>query len=83
MIDLSRNFGKEYALSAGLDHCDADAVVLMDSDMQHPPEMLPLIWAKWREGYDVVYMIAAAAKACLGPLGRPRAVQHLLSALSA
>jgi glycosyltransferase involved in cell wall biosynthesis len=44
VIDLSRNFGKEYALSAGLDHCDADAVVLMDSDMQHPQEMLPVIW---------------------------------------
>jgi hypothetical protein len=41
VIDLSRNFGKEYALSAGLDHCDADAVVLMDSDMQHPPESCP------------------------------------------
>jgi glycosyltransferase involved in cell wall biosynthesis len=69
VIDLSRNFGKEYALSAGLDHCDADAVVLMDSDLQHPPEMLPEMLAKWREGYDVVYMIRGSG-GLPGPLGR-------------
>ena len=46
VIDLSRNFGKEYALTAGLDHCDADAVVVMDSDLQHPPEMLPAMIAE-------------------------------------
>ena len=60
VIDFSRNFGKEYALTAGLDHCDADAVVLMDSDLQHPPEMLPAMLAKWREGYEVVYMVRQA-----------------------
>ena len=57
VIDLSRNFGKEYALTAGLDHAAADAVVLMDSDLQHPPEMLPAMVAKWREGAEVVYMV--------------------------
>jgi polyisoprenyl-phosphate glycosyltransferase len=57
VIDFSRNFGKEYALTAGLDHCDVDAVALMDSDLQHPPEMLPVMLAKWREGYEVVYMV--------------------------
>jgi polyisoprenyl-phosphate glycosyltransferase len=57
VIDLSRNFGKEFALTAGLDYSDADAVVLIDSDLQHPPEMLPAMVAKWREGYEVVYMI--------------------------
>ena len=82
VIDLSRNFGKEYALSAGLDHCDADAVVLMDSDMQHPPEMLPVIWAKWREGYDVVYMIRGKG-GLPGPLGRlARNVFYLLFRLT-
>jgi glycosyltransferase involved in cell wall biosynthesis len=40
VIDLSRNFGKDYALTAGLDHCRGDAVVLMNADLQHPPELL-------------------------------------------
>jgi glycosyltransferase involved in cell wall biosynthesis len=57
VIDLSRNFGKEYALTAGLDHADADAVVLIDSDLQHPPEMLKAMIDKWREGAEVVYMV--------------------------
>jgi glycosyltransferase involved in cell wall biosynthesis len=54
VVDLSRNFGKELALSAGLAHARGDAVVPMDADLQHPPEVLPLFIAKWREGYDVV-----------------------------
>ncbi len=57
VIDLSRNFGKEYALTAGLDHSGSDVVVLMDSDLQHPPEMVPAMLAKWREGFEVVYMV--------------------------
>jgi polyisoprenyl-phosphate glycosyltransferase len=57
VIDLSRNFGKEYALTAGLDHTGDDVVILMDSDLQHPPEMVPAMLAKWREGYEVVYMV--------------------------
>ena len=55
LLRLSRNFGKELALTAGLDHVDADAVVLLDADGQDPPELLPQFIAKWREGYDVVY----------------------------
>jgi glycosyltransferase involved in cell wall biosynthesis len=54
-LKLSRNFGKEAALTAGLDLVDADAVVIMDADLQDPPELLPLFIAKWREGFDVVY----------------------------
>ena len=54
VVDLSRNFGKELALSAGLAHARGDAVVPMDADLQHPPEVLPLFIAKWREGHDVV-----------------------------
>ncbi|MFI5317092.1 MAG: glycosyltransferase family 2 protein [Myxococcota bacterium] len=57
VIDLSRNFGKEYALTAGLDYATGDAVVLIDADLQHPPEMLPEMVARWREGADVVYMV--------------------------
>jgi glycosyltransferase involved in cell wall biosynthesis len=54
-LKLSRNFGKELALTAGLDHCDADAVVVIDADLQDPPELIPQFIARWREGYDVVY----------------------------
>jgi polyisoprenyl-phosphate glycosyltransferase len=54
-IDLSRNFGKEIAVSAGLDYANGAAVILMDVDMQDPPEVIPDLLMKWREGYDVVY----------------------------
>ena len=54
VVALSRNFGHQAALSAGIDAADGDAVVLMDSDLQHPPELVPELVAKWREGYDVV-----------------------------
>lgn len=54
IVDLSRNFGKEAALSAGLDTATGDAVVPLDADLQDPPELIPDMLAKWREGYDVV-----------------------------
>ena len=54
-LSLSRNFGKEAALSAGLDHACGRAVVPMDVDLQDPPEVLGDMLAKWREGYEVVY----------------------------
>ncbi|MEO7917177.1 MAG: glycosyltransferase family 2 protein [Dokdonella sp.] len=54
-LKLSRNFGKELALTAGLDHADADAVVVIDADLQDPPELIPNFVAEWRDGYDVVY----------------------------
>jgi len=54
-LKLSRNFGKELALTAGLDVADADAVVVIDADLQDPPELIPLLVQNWREGYDVVY----------------------------
>jgi len=54
-LKLSRNFGKELALTAGLDAADADAVVVIDADLQDPPELIPLLVQNWREGYDVVY----------------------------
>jgi glycosyltransferase involved in cell wall biosynthesis len=54
-LKLSRNFGKELALTAGLDHADADAVVVIDADLQDPPELIPTFVRHWREGYDVVY----------------------------
>ncbi len=54
-LSLSRNFGKEAALSAGLDHARGRVVVPMDVDLQDPPEVLGAMLAKWREGYEVVY----------------------------
>ena len=54
IIDLSRNFGKEAALTAGLDEATGDATVIMDADLQDPPDLLPELIAKWREGFDVV-----------------------------
>ena len=55
VLKLSRNFGKELALTAGLDHATADAVVVIDADLQDPPELIPQFVEEWREGYDVVY----------------------------
>jgi glycosyltransferase involved in cell wall biosynthesis len=55
LVDLSRNFGKEIALTAGLDHAHSDAVVVIDADLQDPPELIPEMVTKWMDGYDVVY----------------------------
>jgi glycosyltransferase involved in cell wall biosynthesis len=55
LINLSRNFGKEIAMTAGLDHADADAVIVIDADLQDPPEVIPVLVAAWREGFDMVY----------------------------
>lgn len=53
-LSLSRNFGKEAAMMAGLDHADGDAVIIMDADLQHPPELIPEMIDWWRQGYDDV-----------------------------
>ena len=54
-VSLSRNFGKEVAIAAGLDHAKGAASVIIDADLQHPPEMIETFVAKWREGYKNVY----------------------------
>ena len=56
-IFLARNSGHQLALTCGLDHADGDAVITMDGDMQHPPELIPTLLGKWEEGYDVVQTI--------------------------
>lgn len=61
LVRLSRNFGKEIALSAGLQHARGDAVVTMDADLQHPPELIPEFLAHWREGYKMVYATRQSA----------------------
>ena len=61
-IELSRNFGHQNALKAGVDSAKADAVITMDGDMQHPPELIPTLIKKWEDGYDVVYTRRAEDK---------------------
>ena len=59
VLELSRNFGKEVALSAGLDHASGDAVIVIDADLQDPPEVIPRFIEEWQQGYDVVYGLRA------------------------
>ncbi len=58
-VELSRNFGHQNALKAGIDivKSNSDAIISMDGDMQHPPELIPKLIEKWEEGYEVVYTI--------------------------
>ncbi len=56
-LTLSRNFGKEAALTAGIDAARGEVVILMDADGQHPPSLLPLLLQKWKQGFDVVYAV--------------------------
>jgi dolichol-phosphate mannosyltransferase len=55
VIELSRNFGHQYAVTAGIDHAEGDAIVLIDADLQDPPEVIEEMISKWQEGYDVIY----------------------------
>lgn len=56
-LSFSRNFGHQNALKAGIDYSKGDCVISMDADLQHPPELIPSLIEKWKEGYDVVYTI--------------------------
>lgn len=60
VIDLSRNFGKEAALTAGLDQALGAAIIPMDADLQDPPELIPELLARWREGFDVVLAVRSS-----------------------
>ena len=62
VVSLSRNFGQQVATSAGLRYATGDAVIVMDDDLQDPPEFIPELLAKWEEGYDVVYAIRRSRK---------------------
>ncbi len=56
-VQLSRNFGKEPAITAGLEAAQGDAVIILDADLQHPPELLPTMIARWESGVDMVYAV--------------------------
>ncbi|MCY3902371.1 MAG: glycosyltransferase family 2 protein [Caldilineaceae bacterium] len=62
VIDFSRNFGQQLAITAGMDFAQGDAVVVIDADLQDPPELIEEMLAKWREGYQVVYAVRADRK---------------------
>jgi polyisoprenyl-phosphate glycosyltransferase len=55
LIRFSRNFGHQIAISAGIDYAEGDAVVIIDSDLQDPPEVIPELIAQWKQGFEVVY----------------------------
>lgn len=61
-VDLSRNFGHQVCLTAGLDHARGEAILMLDADLQDPPELLPRMIAKWRQGADVVYAVRRKRK---------------------
>lgn len=58
-VIFARNFGHQIAVTAGLDTCRGQAVIIMDADLQDPPEVIPQLIEKWREGYEVVYAVRA------------------------
>ena len=61
-INFSRNFGHQIAVTAGLDFCSGDAVIIIDADLQDPPELIPELYKKYKEGYEVVYAKRARRK---------------------
>src|SRR5689334_17723821 len=60
LVFFSRNFGHQLAITAGIDCAGGDAVIVMDSDLQDPPEVVPRLAERWREGYQVVYAVRSA-----------------------
>ena len=68
-LKFSRNFGHQYALTAGLDHARGEAVIMMDGDLQHPPELIPMLVEKWRAGAQIVSTYRESTEG-IGPLKR-------------
>jgi glycosyltransferase involved in cell wall biosynthesis len=82
-LRFARNFGKEAALSAGLLNSRGDAVVLMDSDLQHPPSVIPQFLEKWREGYEMVYAVRTSREGDSAlRRGATRAFYHLFGRIA-
>lgn len=83
LLELSRNFGKEAAISAGIAHARGDAIILMDADLEHPPEVLPELLARWEAGAEVVIGVRNPRRR-EGIIRRAssRAFAHLMNAIS-
>ena len=62
LINLSRNFGHQIAITCGIDYASGDSAIIIDADLQDPPEIIPRMIKKWQEGFDVVYGIRKARK---------------------
>ena len=61
-LTFARNFGHQIAITCGMDFAEGDAVITMDGDMQHPPELIPLLIEKWKEGYDIVQTVRTSTE---------------------
>ena len=84
LVLLSNRFGQQAALLAGIDHCDSDALVMMDSDLQHPPALVPALLAEYENGSDVVYTVRAESREIPWPKRTTaRLFYRLLNAVSA
>ncbi|MFT6234303.1 MAG: dolichol-phosphate mannosyltransferase [Myxococcota bacterium] len=82
VLHLSRNFGHQAALTAGLEAADGDAVVSMDSDLQHPPKVVPELLAKWEQGADVVHSVREGVQEGLFKQVTSRWYYRLMRAIS-
>jgi dolichol-phosphate mannosyltransferase len=82
ILSFSRNFGHQVAISAGLDHTAGDAVMIIDGDLQDPPEVLQQFITKWREGFDVVYAIRKKRKENIVKRGAYALFYRILNRLS-
>src|SRR5262249_46392732 len=82
VVNHTRNFGSQAAFSSGMRICTGDGVILMDGDLQDPPEMIPPLFEKWREGYDVVYGVRVKREAPLFLQAAYKLFYRLFHALS-
>jgi len=82
LLELSRNFGQQAAITCGLDHAEGQAVVNIDSDLQDPPELIPQMILRWKEGYDVVFAQRQARRDRLLKRSTAFVFYRLLGALS-
>jgi len=82
ILSFSRNFGHQISISAGLAHADGDVVVVMDADLQDPPEVIPDLLAKWSEGYEVVYAVRKKRKELLAKRGAYALFYRILAGIS-
>jgi dolichol-phosphate mannosyltransferase len=82
LLSFSRNFGHQAAVTAGLNFATGEAVIVMDGDLQDPPELIPQLAEKWRNGYDVVYAIRKARKEGFFKKACYKAFYRVLSAMS-
>lgn len=81
-LSLTRNFGHQLALKSGLTRCEADVVISMDADLQHPPNQIPIMIDAWREGYNVVNMIRRAERTSFLKRLTSRFFYRLINAIS-